>query len=32
MAALREAVRVAGTATDVNYKTILGDLTVRRER
>ncbi len=26
MAALREAVRVAGTATDVTYKTILGDL------
>jgi branched-chain amino acid transport system substrate-binding protein len=27
MAALREAVRVAGTATDVTYKTILGDIT-----
>lgn len=28
MAGLREAVRVAGTATDVTYKTILGDLTM----
>ena len=27
MTALREAVRVAGTATDVTYKTVLGDLT-----
>ena len=27
MTALREAVRVAGTATDVTYKTVLGDIT-----
>jgi branched-chain amino acid transport system substrate-binding protein len=27
MTALREAVRVAGTATDVTYKTIVGDIT-----
>ncbi|HET9345912.1 MAG TPA: branched-chain amino acid ABC transporter substrate-binding protein [Candidatus Limnocylindrales bacterium] len=27
MAALREAVRVAGTATDVTYSTVLGDIT-----
>ena len=27
MTALRESVRAAGTATDVTYKTIVGDIT-----
>ncbi len=31
MTALRESVRVAGTATDVTYKTIIGDITFTAE-